>query len=101
LAEGWVNRVATPVIMVHGAFCGGWTFDAFRRPFEAAGHVVQTPDLLGHGDGALVAGRSMSRLRQAGRRPVRACDEPPILIGHSMGGLVAQMAAARAPDLRA
>jgi hypothetical protein len=22
------------VIMVHGAFCGGWTFDAFRKPFE-------------------------------------------------------------------
>ncbi|HJV41009.1 MAG TPA: alpha/beta hydrolase, partial [Caulobacter sp.] len=32
-----------PVIMVHGAFCGGWTFDAFRAPFEAAGHEVTTP----------------------------------------------------------
>ena len=31
--------MATPVIMVHGAFCGGWTFDTFRRPFEAAGHA--------------------------------------------------------------
>ena len=35
--------------MVHGAFCGGWTFDVFRQPFEAAGHTVQAPDLLGRG----------------------------------------------------
>jgi pimeloyl-ACP methyl ester carboxylesterase len=92
--------VATPVIMVHGAFCGGWTFDAFRRPFEAAGHVVQTPDLLGHGDGALVAGRSMSDYAKQVAALCRACDEPPVLIGHSMGGLVAQMAAGRAPVSR-
>jgi len=95
---GQVNeaRVATPVIMVHGAFCGGWTFDAFRRPFEAAGHAVQTPNLLGHADGALVAGRSMGDYAQQIAALCEACDEPPILIGHSMGGLVAQMAAARA-----
>jgi pimeloyl-ACP methyl ester carboxylesterase len=93
-------RVATPVIMVHGAFCGGWTFDAFRRPFEAAGHAVQTPNLLGHGDGALVAGRSMVDYAKQIAALCEACDEPPILIGHSMGGLVAQMAAARAPVSR-
>jgi pimeloyl-ACP methyl ester carboxylesterase len=92
--------VATPVIMVHGAFCGGWTFDTFRRPFEAAGHVVQTPDLLGHGDGAVVAGRSMVDYARQVATLCQACEEPPILIGHSMGGLVAQMAAARAPVSR-
>ena len=89
-----------PVIMVHGAFCGGWTFDTFRQPFEAAGHVVQTPDLLGHGDGAVVAGRSMVDYARQVAALCQACEEPPILIGHSMGGLVAQMAAARAPVSR-
>jgi len=86
--------------MVHGAFCGGWTFDTFRQPFEAAGHVVQTPDLVGHGDGALVAGRSMVDYAKQVAALCAACDAPPILIGHSMGGLVAQMAAARAPVAR-
>lgn len=86
-----------PVIMVHGAFCGGWVFDAFRAPFEAAGHAVLTPDLPGRGRGGGVAGQSMADYAGAIARLCRAQDEPPVLIGHSLGGLVAQLAAARAP----
>lgn len=86
-----------PVIMVHGAFCGGWTFDAFRAPFEAAGHRVLTPDLIGHDGASSAAGVSMSDYARQIGRLAETCDSPPILIGHSMGGLVAQMAASRAP----
>jgi pimeloyl-ACP methyl ester carboxylesterase len=85
--------------MVHGAFCAGWAFDAFRKPFEAAGHPVACPDLPGHGAGggsSTVTGRSMSDYAAAVRRVIDAQREPPILIGHSLGGLVAQMAARRA-----
>ena len=85
-----------PVIMVHGAFCGGWTFDAFRQPFEAAGHRVITPDLVGHDGVQAVAGVSMSAYARQIAQLVRACETPPILVGHSLGGLVAQMAASRA-----
>ena len=89
-----------PVIMVHGAFCGGWTFENFRRPFEAAGHSVLTPHLRGHSQGARgsdVAGVSMSDYACDIADLVRAQPAPPILIGHSLGGLVVQMAATRAP----
>ena len=85
-----------PVIMVHGAFCGGWTFDAFRAPFEAAGHRVLTPDLIGHDGHSSAAGVSMADYARQIARLIDSWDTPPILIGHSMGGLVAQMAAARA-----
>ena len=85
-----------PVVMVHGAFSGGWCFDTFRRPFEAKGFTVDAPDLPGHGLGASsvdVRGKSMRDYARAVIAHVKACAEPPILVGHSMGGLVAQMAA--------
>ena len=88
-----------PVIMVHGAFCGGWAFEAFRAPFEAAGHGVTTPDLRGHGPdepSSAVVGLSMSDYAKDVAALVRAQPAPPGLIGHSMGGLVAMLAAAKA-----
>jgi pimeloyl-ACP methyl ester carboxylesterase len=84
--------------MVHGAFCGGWVFEAFAELFRAAGHSVTTPDLPGHGPQAApadVVGRSMRDYADAVVRLVEALDAPPILIGHSLGGLVAMLAAAR------
>ena len=87
-----------PVIMVHGAFCGGWTFDSFREPFEAAGHRVLTPDLPGRGPGGSVVGLSMSDYAREIARLIRSCERPPILIGHSMGGFVTIGTAARHGD---
>jgi pimeloyl-ACP methyl ester carboxylesterase len=90
--------MASTVIMVHGAFCAGWAFESFRRPFEAAGWRVIAPDLPGHGAEAgrgLVTGLSMADYARAIRQEIDAQNEPPVLLGHSMGGLVAQMAAAR------
>lgn len=87
-----------PVIMVHGAFCGGWAFDAFRKPFEAAGHRVLTPDLRGHGQAdpaEAVVGVSMTDYARDIAALCEAQDQPPILIGHSLGGLVAALAARR------
>ncbi|WP_293682400.1 alpha/beta hydrolase [uncultured Phenylobacterium sp.] len=86
------------VVMTHGAFCGGWSFEAFREPFEAAGWQVLTPDLPGHSGGpggGRVAGLSMSDYAKAVERVCVELPEPPVLLGHSMGGLVAQMAARR------
>ena len=84
------------ILMVHGAFCAGWAFDSFRQPFEAAGYEVATPPLPGHGEGeprGAVAGRSMTDYASWLAAAIRAEPTPPIVIGHSMGGLVSMMAA--------
>lgn len=86
--------------MVHGAFCGGWTFERFRAPFEAAGHPVLTPDLRGHAAddrASAVTGLSMTDYAKDIAALCAQQSEPAILVGHSMGGLVAQLAARRAP----
>lgn len=88
------------IVMVHGAFCGGWTFDQFRQPFERAGLRVSAPDLPGHAASAprgAVAGLSMNDYADSLADLIAAEPEPPILIGHSLGGLVAQMAAQHRP----
>lgn len=89
------------LVMIHGAFCGGWAFDKFRKPFEAQGYRVHTPDLRGH--------EPAPRLRRSSvpvsltdyaddlERMISGLGAPPVLLGHSLGGLLAQMLAARVP----
>lgn len=87
-----------PIVMVHGAFVGGWSFERFRAPFEAAGHQVLTPDLRGHQAKApakAVIGVSMRDYADDVAALCQSLAAPPILIGHSMGGLVTQLAARR------
>jgi pimeloyl-ACP methyl ester carboxylesterase len=90
--------MTTPIIFVHGAFCGGWAFAQFREPFEAAGFETHAPSLPFHGRGA-----DLERLAQSGVKDyadaivalARSLNGPPVLVGHSLGGLVAQLAATR------
>ncbi|HLY78409.1 MAG TPA: alpha/beta hydrolase [Caulobacteraceae bacterium] len=91
---------AFPILMVHGGFSGGWSFDAFAAPFGDAGHKVIAPDLPGHAPDApreATLGLSMTDYAEAVVRHAAALAAPPILIGHSMGGLVSLLAAAKTP----
>ena len=88
-----------PIVMIHGAFVGPWSFDKFREPFEAAGYDVHAPVLRYHDKGmhppaALGAGSLVDYAKDLAK-VINGLDETPILLGHSLGGLLAQMLAAK------
>lgn len=93
----------TNIVMIHGAFCGAWAFEGYAQLFAAHGDRVSVPTLRHH-DGVQgtrapreLGTTSMLDYADDIEALVRELDEPPVLIGHSMGGLVAQMVAQRVP----
>lgn len=88
-----------PVVMIHGAFCGGWAFDHWRALFESRGYEVHAPTLRHHDCGdappSELGNTSIRDYVADLEQFLDSLDENPILIGHSMGGLIAQMLAAR------
>ncbi|MGH6871712.1 MAG: alpha/beta hydrolase [Rhizomicrobium sp.] len=93
-----------PVVMIHGAFCGGWVFDAWKARFARAGYAVHAPTLRHHEGGEYppkaLGSTSLRDYADDLESLLDGLEAPPILIGHSMGGLLAQMLAARR-DVRA
>ena len=98
----WGPRSAPPVVLVHGGAAHARWWDHLGPLLAADGppgpHQVVALDLTGHGD---ADHRPSYRLDTWAREVVAAAahaggDHPPVLVGHSMGGLVAVAAAARA-----
>ncbi|MGH6992507.1 MAG: alpha/beta fold hydrolase [Caulobacteraceae bacterium] len=86
------------IVMVHGAFCRGAVFDLFKIRFERAGWRVLAPDLPGHGRNdppSAVRGASIATYAGAIADLCAHQSSPPVLIGHSLGGLVAEHACQR------
>jgi non-heme chloroperoxidase len=80
-----------PILFLHGAFAGPEIWTSFVAPwFAARGHRVAVPRL----PGALPGARLRDYVRRAGEA-ADALDGPPVVVGHSLGGLVAQHLAAR------
>ena len=87
-----------PIIFVHGAFCGGWAFDGFREHFENAGFETHAPNLPHHERGADLEQLALTGVKDYAKSIVTyasSLSAAPVLVGHSLGGLVCQMAAMR------
>jgi pimeloyl-ACP methyl ester carboxylesterase len=91
--------MAKHIVMVHGANEGGWCFDKFKGMFETLGWTCHAPDLIGHGSDAKDArtrlvGVGMSDYLAQLRTLLKTFAAPPVLLGHSMGGILVQQLAA-------
>jgi pimeloyl-ACP methyl ester carboxylesterase len=87
------------LVLVHGAFGGAWYWEPVVAPLEAAGHTVETFDLPGLGDDpAPIEEATLDAYTERVCEVLRSKDEPAVLVGHSMGGVVVTQAAARCPE---
>ncbi|MGE5505061.1 MAG: alpha/beta hydrolase [Actinomycetota bacterium] len=83
--------------MIHGAFAGGWCLQPLARALVRRGWTTHVPDLPGHGARRL-ADAELARLGLAEYRAdlaglIAGLPAPPILVGHSMGAVLAQQLA--------
>ncbi|MCL2829120.1 MAG: alpha/beta hydrolase [Betaproteobacteria bacterium] len=84
----------TPLLFVHGAFAGAWVWDEHFLPwFAEAGYSVHALSLRGHGNSHNPGGidwYSVQDYVDDLAQVARSFENPPVLIGHSMGGFVVQ-----------
>lgn len=83
-----------PLLLVHGAWHAAWCWDGdFTDFFLQNGYVVYTLDLRGHGQSPARTSMRWNRISDYTddvETVIRSLDKPPVVIAHSMGGLVAQ-----------
>ena len=79
------------IVLVHGAFHGAWCWDFLRPDLERLGHTVVTVDLP-ISDPALGAAEYARTVESA-----FAPDSRPLLVGHSMAGVVIPLVAVARP----
>jgi pimeloyl-ACP methyl ester carboxylesterase len=84
----------TPLLFIHGALHGAWCWDAhFLDYFAQHGYASHAVNLRGHGASEGRAGLRWTRIADFVEDVAQAVEQlpnPPILIGHSMGGFIIQ-----------
>jgi non-heme chloroperoxidase len=89
------------IFMIHGMWGGGWYWDKYQNYFEERGYRCIAPYLRHHDIGpddpapAGLGKTSLLHYAQDLEREIRKLDAKPIIMGHSMGGLLAQILAGR------
>jgi hypothetical protein len=88
------NGRSTPILFVHGMWHAAWCWTEHFLPYFAEhGYISHALSLRGHG-----SSEGRERLRWASladyvsdlEQAVNLMERPPVLVGHSMGGMVVQ-----------
>ncbi|WP_319535021.1 alpha/beta hydrolase [uncultured Vibrio sp.] len=93
------------VVLIPGMWSTGETLSELQRAFEAQGYKVESVCLPEHKKKAEYSKADKVRLAETCLQDyvdfivarIKTYKAPPILVGHSMGGLLAQLVAARVP----
>jgi pimeloyl-ACP methyl ester carboxylesterase len=90
-----------PIVMIHGAFAGGWCFENLAGALGRQGWHCHTPNLRYHEMGPTrlpdprLATTSIADYAADMAGYISGLDEKPVILGHSMGGIIAQQLAAK------
>ena len=95
------SKKAGTIVMIHGMCCGGWYWENFSKFFSNEGYHCLTPTLRFHDvdPGAdphpQIVTTSLLDYAADLENQIRDLKTAPILMGHSMGGLLAQILGSR------
>jgi pimeloyl-ACP methyl ester carboxylesterase len=89
----------TPLVLIHGAWLTPRSWEQFTDYFGKKGFDVSAPEWpRKHGeveeqrkDSADLAGLGLDEIVDHHEQIVRALPEPPVIIGHSFGGLITEL----------
>jgi pimeloyl-ACP methyl ester carboxylesterase len=86
-------------VLIHGAGNGGWVWDKLVPHLQEYGHDVKAPDLPGHGDDSTpISEVSTSAYVERVCHVIDQSDEPVMLVGHSLAGLVISQTTEDCPE---
>lgn len=89
----------SPIVFIHGMWCGPEVFQPYADYFTSLGYECHVPALRGHESMQQsldsLGTTSITDYANDLETFIRTLPEKPILIGHSMGGLLVQMLCAR------
>jgi pimeloyl-ACP methyl ester carboxylesterase len=93
----------TPVVFIHGLWVLPSSWDNWTNFFKGAGYAPLTPDWPddpatvedARADPKALAKKTLKQIADHTIEIIEALDRKPVLVGHSTGGLLAQMLAGR------
>src|ERR1700751_859552 len=87
------------LVLVHGAFAGAWIWGPLSERLQSLGHSVEAFDLPGLGEDCTpVEEVTLDACSARLCKVLASRPEPAIVIGHSMGGIIASQRAPRSPQ---
>jgi pimeloyl-ACP methyl ester carboxylesterase len=86
------------VVFIHGLWLHATSWEPWAEPFQTAGYAPLAPGWPGEPDTVAearshpeqVAGKGIDDVVEHYAQIIRGLDAPPVVIGHSFGGLIAQ-----------
>jgi pimeloyl-ACP methyl ester carboxylesterase len=94
-----MNRDSKTIVLIHGLWLTPRSWESFRTFYEKREYKVLTPAWPRmHGevedirsDPSALAGLGVKEIADHYEQLIRTLDEPPIIMGHSFGGLIVQI----------